>query len=75
MRLKKINKEFGTRSPATLDMITKIPQEVGEELGYDWVIDPNGSTNSQMPVSLYVRDRTDITEAVLKEVNKHALEG
>lgn len=70
--IKKINKEFVNRSRATLDMITKISQEVGEELGYNWVIDPNGSTSSQMPVVLYVRDTTDITDAVLTVVNKDA---
>lgn len=75
MRLKKIDKESITRSRTTLNMITQIPQKVGEELGYDWVIDSNGSSSSQMPLILYVRDVTDITEEVLKLVNKDAPEG
>ena len=56
-------------------MITQIPQEVGEDLGYDWVIDSNGSSSSQMPLIHYVRDVTDITEEVLKLVNKDTPEG
>ena len=69
---KKIQKEFVARSRTTLNKIAAISQEVGESLGYDWVVDLKGYTSSQMPVIVYVRDSTDITDEVIKVINKDA---
>lgn len=72
--IRKINEEFINRSEVTLNKLTEISQQVGESLGYDWVLDPNGYTNSQMPVLVYIRDSTDITEEVIKVINKNTLQ-
>lgn len=72
LELQKLNKEFVTRSRATLNQIIEISQKVGESQGYDWVIDLKGHTSSQMPVVVYARDTTDITEEVIKIINKDA---
>lgn len=52
--------------------ILKIAGEIGEAQGFDWVLEINGQTNSKMPVVLYVKKSTDITDLIIKELSKNA---
>ena len=63
------NTEINTRMVAEMERIlagirTKAA-EVGESLGYDWVLDADGRTNTGLPFVLYSKDPSDITEDVL----------
>jgi len=69
---KKINKELATRERSNRNDITAAAAKIGDEMGFDFVIDMIGSTSSQLPVVLYLRDRTDITKEVIKKLNKKA---
>ena len=69
---KKINKELATRERSNRNDITAAAAKIGDEMGFDFVIDMIGSTSSQLPVVLYLRDGTDITKEVIKELNKNA---
>ncbi|MGJ8695094.1 MAG: OmpH family outer membrane protein [Verrucomicrobiaceae bacterium] len=70
--MRKINEDFVSRSRATLNKIAEASRTVGDRQGYDWVLDINGSTSSQVPAVLYVRDATDISTEVLAILNKDA---
>jgi Skp family chaperone for outer membrane proteins len=50
--------------------VMKIAQELGDSLGFDWVLELSGITSSKTPVVLYVRDATDLTEQVIKGLNR-----
>jgi len=50
--------------------IIAIAHKIAESQGFDWVIETSGDTNSRMPVVLYLRNHTDITDAVIKELEK-----
>ena len=69
---RKINKELATRERSNRNDIAAAAAKIGDEMGFDFVIDMIGSTSSQLPVVLYLRDGTDITKEVIKELNKNA---
>jgi outer membrane protein len=41
-----------------------------ESEGYDYVLDKAGVSTSQVPILLYTKDATDITEVLLKTINE-----
>ncbi|WP_367875179.1 OmpH family outer membrane protein [Luteolibacter sp. Populi] len=47
-------------------------QKYAEEEGYDYVLDKTGTSTSQVPILLYTKDATDITEVLLKTINDGA---
>lgn len=47
-------------------------QKHAEEEGYDYVLDKTGTSTSQVPILLYTKDATDITEVLLKTINDGA---
>ncbi len=50
--------------------ILKIAREIGSAQGFDWIIETSGHSNSKMPVVLYLRESTDITDLVIEELAK-----
>ncbi|MGE9268303.1 MAG: OmpH family outer membrane protein [Verrucomicrobiales bacterium] len=44
----------------------------GEANGFDYVFDSTGQSTNYVPFLLYIRDKEDITAAVLKDLNKDA---
>ncbi|MCW1914471.1 OmpH family outer membrane protein [Luteolibacter sp. GHJ8] len=44
-------------------------QKHAESEGYDYVLDKAGVSTSQVPILLYTKDATDITEVLLKSIN------
>lgn len=54
---------------------TEIEQAIAtycEKNAYDWLIDTTGRTNSKLPVVLYIKDATDVTEYILEIINADA---
>ncbi|WP_265594751.1 OmpH family outer membrane protein [Haloferula sp. BvORR071] len=47
-------------------------QKHAESEGYDYVLDKTGTSTSQVPILLYTKDATDITESLLKTINDGA---
>lgn len=44
--------------------------QIAEAEGFDWVLETSGKTNSKMPVVLYLKESTDLTDKVIAELNK-----
>jgi len=55
-----------------LDEVKKNVSELSEKIGYDYVFDRSGLNTNQVSFFLYLKDATDITEIVLKELNDSA---
>jgi outer membrane protein len=47
-------------------------QKHAESEGYDYVLDKTGKSTTQVPVLLYTKDATDITDALIKTINEGA---
>ena len=59
----------------TKDILGKVRAKVqkhAETEGYDYVLDKSGASTTQVPVLLYTKDATDITDALLKTINEAA---
>lgn len=55
-----------------LDEIRARVQKHAEAEDYDYVLDKAGASTSQVPILLYTKDATDITEILLKTINEGA---
>jgi outer membrane protein len=53
-----------------LDEIRSKVRAHAESEGYDYVLDKAGVSTSQVPILLYTKDATDITEVLLKTINE-----
>lgn len=69
-RQKEINRKLVTISKILLSEVQSTVQRVAMAQGYDMVLDVSGDTSSQMPTLIYIREATDITSQVLKELNR-----
>lgn len=58
------------RSKVILDEIRVKVRKHAESEGYDYVLDKTGTSTSQVPILLYTKDATDITEVLLKTINE-----
>lgn len=47
-------------------------QKHAEAEGYDYVIDKTGKSTSMVPILLYTKDATDVTDALVKTINDGA---
>ena len=70
-RQKELNRRLVEMSKALLAEIHAKVQQVAGEEGYDLVLEKGGDTSSQVPTLIYIRHGTDITDLVLKELNKN----
>ena len=50
-------------------------REKAKAEGYDFVFDRSGSSLATVPVLLYYKDATDLTDLVVAELNKKPAEG
>lgn len=67
-QLKQVNARMVERMESSLARIHEVARRVGEQMGYDWVIDATGKTNTGLPFMLYAKDPADITDAVVAEL-------
>ncbi len=55
-----------------LETIRSVVREISEEGGYDYVFEKGGKTSSQIAPLIYIRNATDLTDLVIKTLNKDA---
>jgi outer membrane protein len=67
-----LQEQLQLRIKDILEKIRNKVQKHAEAEGYDYVLDKTGTSTSQVPVLLYTKDATDITEALLKTLNEGA---
>lgn len=67
---KAMTEELIDSTYARNNTILGLAQKIGNSQGYDLVIEMNGKTNSKTPVVLYLRESTDITDLLVKELSK-----
>lgn len=62
---KDINRRMVVSMRESLGKISSVSERIAKELGYDCAFDVSGSSNTGVPVILYVKDGKDITEDVV----------
>lgn len=67
---RELNLQMVARTKEILAEISGVIASVGKSAGYDLVLESGGSTSSQVPCLLYIRDATDITDLVLAELQE-----
>jgi outer membrane protein len=70
-----LQEQLQLRIKDILEKIRTKVQNYAEAEGYDYVLDKTGASTSQVPVLLYTKDATDITDALLKTLNEGAPAG
>lgn len=71
-RTQALNENMVQRMKSLLEDIRKIVEERSKADNYDFVFDKSGMSTSQIPVLVYSKDATDITQSILKILNKDA---
>ena len=69
---RQVQEEMQRQMRGILEEITKLLEEKAKSEDYDFVYDKSGNSTTQVPVLLYSKDTYDITEGLLKELNKDA---
>ncbi len=67
-----LNEKMQQRMRGILEEIRKLVEERAKAENFDYVFDKSGMSTSQVPFLLYTKDATDITAALLKDLNKDA---
>lgn len=67
-----LNEKMLQRMKGILEEIRKLVEEHAKAEDFDYVFDKSGMSTSQVPILLYTKDATDITAALLKDLNKDA---
>jgi len=67
-----LNEKMVQRMKGILEEIRKLVEEQAKLENHDYVFDKSGLSTSQVPFLLYTKDATDITTALLKNLNKDA---
>lgn len=71
-RGRQLNQKMVTRMNDIRATISKQVQAYAQTIDVDYVFDGTGLTTSQVPFMLYIRNKVDITQDVLKLLNKNA---
>ena len=69
---RQVQEEMQRQMRGILEEISKLLEEKAKAEDYDFVYDKSGNSTTQVPVLLYSKDTYDITEGLLKELNKDA---
>ena len=67
-----LQEQMQLRMKNILEEIRGKVQKHAETENYDYVLDKTGTSTSQVPILLYTKDATDITEVLLKTINEGA---
>lgn len=70
-----LNDHIGQQVKEVYAQIRVIVDDYAKSQGFDLVFDKSSNSVSQFPIMLYSKDATDITNALLKDLNKNAPEG
>ncbi|MCW1887390.1 OmpH family outer membrane protein [Luteolibacter flavescens] len=68
-KVRAMQEQMQIRTKNILDQIRAKVQKYAEAEGFDYVLDKTGTSTSQVPVLLYTKDATDVTDALLKTLN------
>jgi outer membrane protein len=71
-KLRALQEQSQLRAKVILEEIRTKVRKHAEDGGYDYVLDKTGTSTSQVPILLYTKDATDITEVLLKTINEGA---
>lgn len=71
-KMRALQEQSQLRAKVILEEIRVKVREHAEAGGYDYVLDKTGTSTSQVPILLYTKDATDITEVLLKTINEGA---
>ncbi len=66
-----INKGMVAKTRELLRDVEAIVQKIAEEDSFDHVFEVSGKTSSRLPSLLYIRNATDLTDRVIRELNKN----
>ena len=69
---RQVGEEMNRQMRGILEEITQLLEEQAKAGDYDFIFDKSGNSNIQVPVLLFSKDSYDITEGLLKELNKDA---
>lgn len=67
-----LQEQMQLRMKTILEEIRDKVKKHAETEKYDYVLDKTGTSTSQVPILLYTKDATDITEVLLKTINEGA---
>ncbi len=67
-----LNDKMSQRMRGILEEIRKVVEERAKSEDCDYVFDKSGTSTSQVPFLLYIKEDFDMTEALLKDLNKDA---
>lgn len=70
-RGRQLNQKMVTQMNDIRATISKQVQDYAQTIDVDYVFDGSGLTTSQVPFMLYIRNKVDITQDVLKLLNKN----
>jgi len=71
-KMRALQEQSQLRAKVILEEIRTKVRKHAEDGGYDYVLDKTGTSTSQVPILLYTKDATDITEVLLKLINEGA---
>lgn len=71
-KMRALQEQSQLRAKVILEEIRTMVRKHAEDQGYDYVLDKTGTSTSQVPILLYTKDATDITEVLLKTINEGA---
>jgi outer membrane protein len=71
-KMRALQEQSQLRAKVILEEIRTKVRKHAEDEGYDYVLDKTGTSTSQVPILLYTKDATDITEVLLKSINEGA---
>lgn len=69
---RQVGEEMNRQMRGILEEITQLLEEQAKAGDYDFIFDKSGNSHIQVPVLLFSKDSYDITEGLLKELNKDA---
>ena len=64
-----LNKKLQSAMRGILSEIQRAVNEAAREGNYDYIFDSSGKTAQGIPFVIHARESTDLTEALLKELN------
>ena len=74
-RNKSLQEQMGQKMRVIVEEINKIVEEKARQADYDFVFDASALSAAQTKVVMFSKDKFDITDSIMKDLNKDAPEG
>ena len=68
-KTREINAEMVAGRKQRLALIRQTAEKIATEEGFDWILDSSGNTNTGVPLLLYAKNATDLTDRVVAVLN------